>query len=256
MNPMHSKKIHIIPSISILDNKITRLKQGDFEKEQVYNESPVDLARKFEDHGITKLQLVDLDGTRQGKPVNYNILEAIAGHTNLEIDFAGGINTDGDVHQAFDYGAQKITAATIAVHNPPEFASWIVSYGREKIALGADALSDTPEGRNVAIQGWQKDSQLDLFEHVEYFYTRSLKYLKTSDISKEGAVEGPSFNLYRDLIDKFPGIKLIASGGVHQAEDIQRLQELGVYGVAFGRAYYEGMITLKEIEHFCTQTHE
>ena len=253
---MHARRIHIIPSISILDGKVTRLKQGNFAQEQVYDESPVDLAKKFESHGITKLQLIDLDGTRQGKPVNYAILEAIAGHTNLEIDFAGGINTDGDVNKAFEYGAKKITAATVAARNPQEFASWIVSYGRSKIALGADALSDTPEGRKVAIQGWQKDSQLDLFEHVEYFYTRSLKYLKTSDISKEGAIEGPSFNLYRDLIEQFPGIKLIASGGVHRAEDIERLQELGVYGVAFGRAYYEGMITLEELEPFCAADHE
>ena len=248
---MHPRKIHIIPSISILDNKITRLKQGNFDQEQTYNESPVDLARRFEDHGITKLQLIDLDGTQRGRPANFHILEAIAGHTNLEIDFAGGINTDGDVHQAFDYGAKKITAATVAARRPEEFASWVVSYGREKIALGADAISNTPEGRKVAIQGWQKDSQLDLFDHVEYFYTRSLKYLKTSDISKEGAVEGPSFGLYRDLLDKFPGIKLIASGGVHRAEDIERLQEIGVYGVAFGRAYYEGMITMKQLEQLC-----
>ena len=248
---MQSKKIHIIPSISVLDNKITRLKQGDFEQERVYQESPVDLARRFADHGVTKLQLIDLDGTRRGKPVNFPILEAIAGHTDLEIDFAGGINTDGDVHQAFDYGAQKVTAATAAVRAPQQFASWIVSYGREKISLGADARSDTPEGRKVAIQGWQKDAPVDLFEHVEYFYTRSLKYLKTSDVSKEGVAEGPSFNLYRDLLESFPGIKLIASGGVYRAEDIERLQELGVYGVAFGRAYYEGLITMKEVEQFC-----
>ena len=253
---MHPRRIHIIPSISILDGKVTRLRQGDFAREQVYDKSPVDLAKNFEDHGIKKLQLIDLDGTRQGKPVNYSILEAIAGHTSLEIDFAGGINTDGDVHKCFEYGAQKITAATLAARNPQEFASWIVSYGRDKIALGADALRDTPEGRKVAIQGWQKDSQIDLFEHVEYFYTRSLKYLKTSDISKEGGTDGPSFNLYRDLIEQFPGIKLIASGGVYRAEDIERLQEIGVYGVAFGRAYYEGMITLQEIEQFFSPTHE
>lgn len=247
---MHSRKIQIIPSISIISNKITRLRQGNFAKEQVYDESPVDLANKFEDHGITKLQLVDLDGTREGRPVHYHILEAIAGHTRLEVDFAGGIHTDGDVNKAFDYGAKRITAATVTVNNPEEFASWIISYGREKIALGADAISDTPEGRKVAIQGWQKDTQIDLFEHVEYFYSRSLKFLKTSDISKEGIVEGPSFQLYCDLMEKFPGIRLIASGGVYRLEDIERLQDIGLYGVVFGRAYYEGMITLKEIEKF------
>lgn len=247
---MQARKIEIIPSISIIDNKITRLKRGDFSLDQVYDESPVDLARKFQDHGITKLQLVDLDGTRNGKPTHYHMLEAIAGHTNLQVDFAGGLNTDGDVSKAFEYGAQSITAATLAVNNREEFASWIVSYGREKIALGADALSDTPEGRKVAIKGWQTDSKIDLFEHVEYFYTRSLKYLKTSDVSKDGILEGPSFQLYHDLIQKFPGIHLIASGGVHKIEDIERLRDLGVYGVVFGRAYYEGTIKLKDIERF------
>ncbi len=247
---MRERKIEIIPSISILGNKITRLKQGDFSLEQVYKESPVDLARKFQDHGISKIQLVDLDGTRTGKPIHYHILEAIAGHTSLEVDFAGGLNTDGDVSKAFEYGAHTITSATLAVNNRDEFASWIVSYGREKIALGADAISDTPEGRKVAIKGWQKDSQIDLFEHVEYFYTRSLKYLKTSDVSKEGIMEGPSFNLYSALIEKFPGIHLIASGGVHTVEDIERLRDIGVYGVVFGKAYYEGSIQLKSIEKF------
>ena len=247
---MQTRKIEIIPSISIIDNKITRLKRGDFSLDQVYEESPVDLARKFQDHGITKLQLVDLDGTRLGKPTHYHMLEAIAGHTDLQVDFAGGLNTDGDVSKAFEYGAHSITAATLAVNNREEFASWIVSYGREKIALGADALSDTPEGRKVAIRGWQTDSKIDLFEHVEYFYTRSLKYLKTSDVSKDGALEGPSFQLYSDLIQKFPGIHLIASGGVHTIDDIKRLRDIGVYGVVFGRAYYEGTIQLKEIEKF------
>ncbi len=245
---MHSRKIQIIPSISIIENKITRLKQGNFSKEHIYPESPIDLAQKFEDHGITKLQLVDLDGTRQGKPVHYHILEAIAGHTHLEVDFAGGIRTDGDVNQSFEYGAKRITAATAAVKTREEFASWVISYGREKIALGADTIS--AEGRKVAILGWQQDTQIDLFEHVDYFYSRSLKFLKTSDISREGIVEGPSFQLYRDLMEKFPGIRLIASGGVHRLEDIERLRDMGLYGVVFGRAYYEGMITLKEIEKF------
>lgn len=233
-----------------MNNKITRLKQGNFSSEQVYNESPIDLAKKFEDHGITKLQLVDLDGTRKGKPVHYHVLEAISGHTSLEVDFAGGINTDGDVNKAFDYGARRVTAATIAVRNREEFASWVISYGREKIVLGGDALTASLEGRHVAIQGWQQDTGIDLFDHVEYFYSRSLKFLKTSDISKEGIIEGPSFELYSDLMNKFPGIKLIASGGVQRLEDIERLRDIGLYGVVFGRAYYEGMIKLKEIEHF------
>jgi len=250
---MQTRRIQIIPSISIINNKITRLKQGNFSMEQVYDESPIDLAKKFEDHGITKLQLVDLDGTRRGKPLHYHILEAIAGHTGLQVDFAGGINTDGDVNKAFDYGAHRVTAATIAVKNREEFASWVISYGREKIVLGGDALTSTPDGRRVAIQGWQQNTGIELFDHVEYFYSRSLKFLKTSDISREGVIEGPSFELYRDLMNKFPGIKLIASGGVQRLEDIERLRDLGLYGVVFGRAYYDGKIKLKEIEQFITK---
>lgn len=245
---MQPGRIQIIPSISIMNNKITRLKQGNFSKEQVYDESPIDLAKKFQDHGISKLQLVDLDGTRKGKPVHYHVLEAITGHTDLQVDFAGGINTDGDVNKAFDYGAHRITAATLAVKNREEFASWVISYGRQKIVLGGDAITAQPESRSVAIQGWQLNTGIDLFDHVEYFYSRSLKFLKTSDISKEGIIEGPSFGLYRDLMNKFPGIKLIASGGVQSIDDIERLRDLGLYGVVFGRAYYDGMIKLKEIE--------
>lgn len=237
--------IKIIPSIAVINGKTTRLTQGDFSREKVYDVSPIDVAKKFEDHGITQIHLVDLDGARRGEPKNYDTLETIAGHTNLEIDFTGGINTDGDISKAYEYGATYITAASVAVSRKELFASWIISYGREKITLGADAMN-----RKIAYKGWQKDSAIDLFDHIDYFYSRGLKYVKSTDITKEGALSGPSFELYQEILDQFPNICLIASGGVRSLEDIQKLSDMGVWGVHFGKAYYEGRIKLEELKNF------
>ncbi len=235
----------LVPSISIKDGKVTRLTQGDYSSGKVYDQSPVDLARQFEDHGIVRLHLVDLDGAEKGTPVNYHILEIMYGYSGIAINFSGGIHTDGDITKSFEYGAESITSATVAVYNAELFSSWIMSYGREKIALGADTLDDL-----IRIGGWQKGTKIDVIDHIEYFYSRGLKYLKTTDISKEGAMEGPSFDLYQKVMEKFPNLCLFASGGIRDISDIQRLQDMGVYGVIFGKAFYEGKITLKEIERF------
>lgn len=237
--------IQIIPSIAINDGKVIRLQQGDFSKEIVYDQTPIDLAMSFEDHGIEVVHLVDLDGARRGQPVNYHILEAIARYTNLKVDFTGGIHTDGDISKAYEYGASYITAASVAVSRKELFASWIVSYGREKITLGADAL----DGK-IAVRGWQKQTDLDIIDHIDYFYSRGLKYVKTTDISKDGVMEGPSFDLYQKIIDKFPDICVLASGGVRDVADIERLNDMGVFAVIFGKAFYEGRIKLKELEKF------
>lgn len=219
--------------------------QGDFSKEKIYDVSPIDVAKNFEDHGIRQIHLVDLDGARRGEPVNYATLETIAGHTNLEIDFTGGISTDGDISKAYEYGATYITAASVAVQRKELFASWIISYGREKITLGADSLN-----KKIAVRGWQKDTQIDLFEHIDYFYSRGLKYVKCTDISKEGSLLGPSFELYEEILEKFPDISLVASGGVRSVEDLEKLNDMGVWGVHFGKAYYEGRIKLVDIKKF------
>ena len=240
--------IQIIPSIAINEGKVIRLSQGDFSKEKVYDESPVDLARSFEDHGIKVVHLVDLDGAKRGQPKNYHILEAIAGFTDLKIDFTGGIHTDGDISKAYEYGASYITAASIAASNKELFASWIVSYGREKITLGADALNG-----KIAIRGWLKNTDLDIFEHIDYFYSRGLKYVKTTDISRDGMMEGPSFELYEEIMKRFPDICVLASGGVRNVEDIERLNDMGVFAVIFGKAFYEGRISLKELEKFAVE---
>jgi len=237
--------IKIIPSIWVMDGKAVRIRRGDFTDKTIYDKSALDIAMEFEQHGIKQIHLVDLDGARKGKPKNYHVLESIAGYTNLEIDFTGGIHTDGDISKAYEYGANYVTSATIAVNNKALFASWIVSYGRENITLAADAR----EGK-IIVKGWQQKTTLDVFKHIEYFYDRGLKYVKTTDIDKDGGLDGPSFNLYKELIRRFPNICVIASGGVRSVEDIIKLEEMGVWGVHFGKAYHEGNIKLDDLKGF------
>ncbi len=235
--------IQIIPSITIIDGKLTRLKKGDYSSETVYKDSPVDIARQFEDYGVKKIQVIDLDGAKKGSPVNYHILETISGYTNLEIDFGGGISTDGDISKAYEYGANSITAASIAVLKKELFSSWLLSYGRDKVTLAADV-----KGGKIAIKGWQKSTNTNIDDHIDYFYMRGIKLVKSTDIDKDGIQEGPNFELYERLVKKFPEIHLIASGGVRSVDDIKRLEDIGVKSVIFGKAYYEGNLTLKDIE--------
>ncbi|KOF02937.1 1-(5-phosphoribosyl)-5-((5-phosphoribosylamino)methylideneamino)imidazole-4-carboxamide isomerase [Roseivirga seohaensis] len=237
--------IKIVPSISIINGKLTRLKQGDYEHGTVYKDSPVDIARRFEDCGVKKIHIVDLDGARSGTPVNYDILESIVGYTKLKVDYSGGIATDGDISKAYEYGATSITAASIATSDKEQFGSWLVSYGREKIILGADARNG-----KIAIRGWQKDTNIDLFDHIDYYYMRGLKYVKSTDVAKDGIQEGPNFEMYKEIVSRFKGIHVLASGGVRNIDDIKKLEEIGVKSVIFGRAYYEGNLTLKDIEKF------
>ncbi len=235
--------MRIVPSIAVIKGKTTRLAKGDFKNEKIYDVSPLEVAKQFEDHGVTRIHLVDLEGAKKGTPVNYNTLETISGYTNLRINFSGGIHTDGDISKSFEYGATSITSATIAVYNKELFTSWIMSYGRAKIALGADSLNGL-----IRVGGWLNETKIDIFDHISYFYERGLKYLKTTDIAKEGVMEGPSFDLYKNIITKFPEIKVFASGGIRDIDDIKKLQDLGLHGVIFGKAFYEGKISLKDIE--------
>lgn len=237
--------IRIIPSITVMKGRTTRLLQGDYNRETVYDQSPLELAKQFEDAGVSRIHLVDLEGARRGASINYEVLESIAGHTDLEISFSGGLYTDGDIIKAYEYGANNIIAATIAAYRPDYFASWIVSYGRERIILGADSIKG-----KVAIRGWQKDTEIDLYEHIDYFFSRGLKYVKTTDIPKHGTMTGPSIDLYKEILDRFPGICLLASGGISTIEDIEKLRKLGVWGVVIGKAFYEGALTLKDLERY------
>lgn len=224
------------------------MRKGDPSSEKAYDENPLDLAKRFFDHGIEVVHLVDLDGAEKGSPKNFHVIEAIAGHTDLKIDFTGGICTDGDIAKAYEAGASYITASSIAITAPELFSSWIVSYGREKITLGAD-VTDI-KSKRVAFRGWQKTSELTLFDHVNHFYERGLKYVKTTDISRDGVLEGPAFSFYQEMLEQFPDLQILASGGVRGVDDIKRLNEMGIFAVIFGKAYYEGILQLKDLEQF------
>ncbi len=237
--------MQIIPSISILNGQINRLTKGDYDSPKAYEESPIDLCRKFEDHGIEVVHLVDLDGAREGWPINYDLMETIVGHTNLKVDFTGGVQTDGAISKAFEYGASYLTIGSVAVEKRSLFASWIISYGREKITLSADSRKG-----KVAVKGWQQETDIDLFEHIEYFYDRGLKYVKSTDIDLDGTMQGPPISLYEDIMKRFPDIKLLASGGVRNLDDFKRLADIGVFATIFGKVYYEGKINLEDLEAF------
>jgi phosphoribosylformimino-5-aminoimidazole carboxamide ribotide isomerase len=240
--------IQVIPSIAIRHGNVVKMRKGDPTSEKAYDENPLDLAKRFADHGIEVVHLVDLDGAEKGSPKNWHVLEAMAGHTDLKIDFTGGISTDGDVSKAFEYGAAYITAASIAVTDPELFASWIISYGREKMTLGADVINR--ESKDLLFRGWQSKSNLKLFEHLDFFYSRGLKYVKSTDVSRDGVLEGPAFDFYQEIVNAFPDLCVLASGGVRGIDDIKRLNDMGIFAVIFGKAFYEGILKLKDLEQF------
>ncbi|EOZ92079.1 Phosphoribosylformimino-5-aminoimidazole carboxamide ribotide isomerase [Indibacter alkaliphilus LW1] len=240
----------IIPSIWLIEGKCVRLKRGDFSTQEVISNNPVELAQAFEDHGVRWLHLVDLDGARRGEPKNYHILEMITGYTDLKVDFTGGISTDGDVLKAFENGAYAITASSVAATYPERFSQWIMSYGREKIFMAADT---NPADHKIKVRGWLKKTEIDVFDHIDFFYERGLKYLKCSDVTRDGVMEGPNLKLYEQIVEKYPSIHLAASGGVRNTDDFKTLKNIGVTSVVFGRAFYEGIITLKDIDKFMSE---
>lgn len=237
----------IIPSIWLINGKCVRLKRGDFATEEAIPNNPLEIAQGFESIGLKRLHLVDLDGARRGEPKNYHILEAIAGYTNLKVDFTGGISTDGDVIKCFEFGAKTVTIASAAANYPERFSQFILSYGREKINLAADI---NPQDQKIKIRGWLKKTEIDLYDHIDFFYERGLKYLKCSDITRDGVMSGPNFELYSQLVEKFPNLSIAASGGVRDINDFKKLKELGLKAAVFGRAFYEGMLTLSDLEEF------
>ena len=238
----------IVPSITVIKGRTIRLTKGDFENEKSYDHSPLEVAEQFAEHGVTRIHFVDLEGATQGSPVNLETLQLLSGYTDHNINFSGGLHTDGAIAKVLEFGAQSITAATIAVYNRELFSDWIMSYGRDKIVLAADVLDGL-----IRVGGWQRGTKVDLFEHISYFYERGLRFLKTTDISKDGAMSGPAFKLYQKLIAKFPDLEIFASGGVRNIDDIKQLQDTGVKGVIFGKAFYEGKIRLSEIDQFVSQ---
>ena len=238
-----SNKIELIPAIDIIDGKCVRLSKGDYATKKIYNENPLEVALEFEQHGIQRLHLVDLDGAKAGRIINHRVLETIASKTSLEIDFGGGLKSTEDLKIAFESGAQMVTGGSIAVKNPDEFTSWIDQYGPEKIILGSDV-----NDKNIAISGWLETSELNIFEFLDDYQSKGITKTICTDISKDGMLEGPSIHLYKELLARFPKLYLIASGGVSHIRDIEALQEAGVPAVIFGKAIYEGKISMKELE--------
>lgn len=237
--------IDIIPAIDLIDGKCVRLSQGDYDQKTIYNENPLEVAKEFENHGIRRLHLVDLDGAKAGRIINHKVLETISSKTNLIIDFGGGLKTTDDLNIAFNSGAQMVTGGSIAVKNPQEFEGWIKKYGADKIILGADAK----DGK-IAVSGWLETSKLDLFDFLKDYITKGISKTICTDISKDGMLQGPSLELYKDIMSQFPNLYLVASGGVSCMDDIIALEENKIPAVIFGKAIYEGRIKLKDLEQF------
>ncbi|GGG40469.1 1-(5-phosphoribosyl)-5-[(5-phosphoribosylamino) methylideneamino] imidazole-4-carboxamide isomerase [Dokdonia pacifica] len=243
--------MRIIPAIDIIDGKCVRLSKGDYDTKKIYNENPLEVAKNFEAHGIQYLHLVDLDGAKSKHIVNHKILEQIASKTSLQIDFGGGLKTDQDLHIAFESGASQITGGSIAVKKPEVFIKWLRKYGADKIILGADA-----HHRKIAISGWLEASDDDVVEFITNYQLEGAQYVICTDISKDGMLEGPSFDLYKEIITVSEGIssgsniKLIASGGISTFDELPKLAELGCEGTIIGKAIYENRITLKQLETF------
>jgi len=236
--------MRIIPAIDIIEGKCVRLSKGDYDTKKIYNESPLEVAKAFEAHGIAYLHLVDLDGAKSKHIVNYKVLERLANKTSLKIDFGGGLKSDADINIAFESGASQITGGSIAVKSPETFMRWLDQYGSEKIILGADV-----KGTHIAIEGWLKTSEQTLFDFVHYYKKKGVEYVICTDISKDGMLEGPAFDLYKSLLAK-EEIKLIASGGISKFEELPQLQDLGCEGVIIGKAIYENRISLKQLENY------
>ena len=236
--------MRIIPAIDIIDGKCVRLSKGDYSTQKTYNENPLEVAKAFEDHGIEYLHLVDLDGAKSKHIVNHKVLETIATKTNLKIDFGGGLKTDEDLRIAFESGAQQVTGGSIAVKEPEVFSQWISSYGAEKIILGADV-----KGEYIATDGWLETSDQSLFDFLAHYQAKGIQYTICTDISKDGMLQGPSFDLYEKIIAETQ-VKLIASGGISQFDELPRLAEMGCEGTIIGKAIYENRISLKQLENF------
>lgn len=237
--------MYIIPAIDIIEGKCVRLTQGDYSSKIVYNEDPLDVAKAFEDAGIKKLHVVDLDGAKAKKIINYPVLEKLANKTSMEIDFGGGIKSDEDLKIAFESGAAQVTVGTIAVKEPLLFLEWLERYSSEKIILGADFRD-----QKIAISGWLEDSGLDLFKFLEKYVDEGIRYCICTDISKDGLLQGSAIPTYQEIKTKFVDLHLIASGGVTSVKELEKLREIGCYGAIIGKALYEGKISLKDLQNF------
>ena len=234
--------MEIVPAIDIIDGKCVRLSKGDYNAQNTYRASPLDVALGFQDAGIRRLHLVDLDGARSKHIVNYPVLEAITNHTDLTVDFGGGIKSTSDLETALGCGAAMVTVGSTAVTDPDLMQKWIEDFGQEHIILGADAR----DGK-ISVNGWKEDSVLTLSDFIRDYMKKGITQVLCTDINRDGMLQGPAVELYRSLLKEFPGIKLIASGGVSSVQDLMDLKEAGLPSAIVGKAYYEGRITIDQL---------
>ena len=233
--------MRIIPAIDIIDGKCVRLSKGDYDTKKIYNENPVEVAKEFEDFGIQYLHLVDLDGAKAKKIINQKVIENIAKNTNLIINFGGGIRSEKDLQKAFDSGAKKVTLGSIAVVNPEMCLAWLEKFGAEKLILGADCLD-----RKIKTSGWLENSETDVVDFIKEYQKKGFREVVCTDISKDGMLQGPSTALYQEILENST-IELIASGGISNIEDVQKMKEIGCAGTIIGKAIYEGRISLEQL---------
>jgi phosphoribosylformimino-5-aminoimidazole carboxamide ribotide isomerase len=234
--------MEIIPAIDIIDGKCVRLTEGDYSQKTIYSEHPLDIAKSFEAAGIKRLHLVDLDGAKAGKVTNWAVLESIAKNTGLVIDFGGGIKQESDLKIVFESGASLATIGSLAVKNPELFSSWLNIYGEDRFLLGADV-----KGEKIAIGGWLETTEETVFDFIDGYLQKGVQQIFCTDISKDGKLEGPSIELYQNIIQQFPELHFIASGGVSSMQDINALKMIGCSGVIVGKAIYEGRIKITEL---------
>lgn len=237
--------MQIIPAIDLIDGKCVRLSMGNYAHKTVYSEDPLATAQQFEQAGLQRLHLVDLDGAKAGRIVNGAVLEQICRHTSLIVDFGGGISTDTELEKAYALGATMVTAGSVAVRQPERVLRWLEVYGPDRLILGADAR----DGR-IAVAGWQEDSGLDIITFLRSYYTAGFRQVISTDIARDGMLQGPSYKLYESLLTHYPELRLIASGGIAHSEDLAELQRMGLHGAIVGKAYYEGKISLAELSSY------
>lgn len=235
----------IIPAIDIIGGKAVRLTRGDFSRSRIYSDDCLAIARGFEDAGLKYLHLVDLDGAKNKKVTNIAVLEKIAAHTSLQIDFGGGVTTREDVSKILDAGAQKCTVGSIAATHPERLLEWLTQFGEDRFLVGADVLDDT-----IRIKGWLEDGGISLFDFLKKMRSLRLNRFFCTEISRDGMMAGPAISLYKKIISHFAGIELIASGGVSSVKDLHDLKDAGLQGAIVGKAIYENAISLKELSEF------
>jgi phosphoribosylformimino-5-aminoimidazole carboxamide ribotide isomerase len=242
-NQKENKRFEIIPAIDIIDGKCVRLTHGDYSQKKIYNEHPLEVARQFEDAGLQRLHLVDLDGAKAGNVKNWKVLETIAGKTSLKIDFGGGIKSEKDLDIVFNSGAALATVGSMAVKEEATFTSWLQQWGADKFFLGADVKDE-----KITVSGWLEQTDIWIYDFIQKHMDKGVQQLFCTDVAKDGALQGPSLDLYKNIVEKFPSLHFVASGGVSNLDDVYALQDVGCSGVIIGKAIYEGRVTLQQLK--------